>query len=364
MMTESKNVDWKLVRRFLFFSGYVLLSFFCLSLLFQPVWVPLFVSFFVSYLLAPWVDRLGASGKKRVVVILCFLALFYLAVALLAIWGIPQLYDELFALTRRIPAVYNTLLTKWLPWFRSTLIATGFFNAQEVSSFFLEWREAFQLVEKAQQAMSTLWRTVPNVVGILVHMVLIPFLSFFLLKNYHGLRSRARLYIPRDLQAPLREFGRRVNFTIRSVLRGQVTVAAIVTLGYMVGFTLIGLHSALAIGLIAGVCRLIPYLDVVVGGFLSLIVVLSDFHDMSQLMSLLLVFVVVQTLDGTVITPRVIGERIGLHPIIVILAILSFGQLFGFWGVLLAIPSLAVAKVLWVSATPFYLASSFFRRKI
>ena len=357
------SVDWLLVRRFLLFCFIFLSGTVLISLLYRPMWIPIFVGLFSSYLLVPWVDRVGKSGPKRVCAILGFLLLFYLIVALFAIWGIPELYTELSSLTRRIPAVYHTLLTKWVPWLQSTLLTSGFFSPQEISTFFLEWKGALQLADRMQQALSTLWRTVPNVLGTMLNLCLIPLVSFFLLQHYHSLRCQLRRYVPHDLRAPLAIFGNRVDQTIRSVLKGQVTVAFLVMLCYLIGFSLIGLPSAITIGLIAGGCRLIPYLDVLVGGFLGLIVILSDFQGMGQLLSLLVVIVAVQTVDGMVITPRIIGERIGLHPMIVILSILSFAQWFGFWGVLFAIPTIALLKVLWVSATPFYWASSFFLRR-
>jgi predicted PurR-regulated permease PerM len=359
----SSSVDWILVRRFVAFCSVFLVGGLLLSFLYQPMWLPIFVGLFISYLLVPWVDRFGKSGAKRVCGILGFLLLFYTIVALLAIWGLPELYTELFALTRRIPAVYQTLLTKWVPWLQSMLISSGLFSPKEISTFFVEWKEALQLVDRAQQALTTLWRTVPNVLGTVLNFCLIPVVSFCILQHYHSIRHHMTRYVPHDLRAPLQIFGHRVDQTIRSVLKGQVTVAFLVTLCYLIGFSLIGLPSALTIGVIAGSCRLIPYLDLVVGGVLSLIVILSDFHGMGQLLSLLIVFVTVQSLDGMVITPRIIGERIGLHPMIVILSILSFAQWFGFWGVLLAIPTIALLKVLWVSATPFYWASSFFLRR-
>lgn len=358
-----KSVDWVLARRFVLFCSVSLVGFFLISLLFHPMWLPIFVGMFISYLLLPWVDRFGKNGAKRVCGILGFLLLFYIGITLLAIWGLPELYTELFALTRRIPAVYHTLLTKWVPWVQSFLISSGFFSPKEINAFFLEWKEALQLVDRAQQALTTLWRTVPNVLGTVLNLCLIPLVSFFLLQHYHRIQDQLRQYIPDDLRGPLRVFGTRVDQTIRSVLRGQVTVAFLVTVCYLIGFSLIGLPSAITIGLIAGSCRLIPYLDVVVGGVLGLLVILSDFHSISQVVSLLVVFIVVQSLDGMLITPRIIGERIGLHPMIVILSILSFAQWFGFWGVLLAIPSIALLKVLWVSAAPFYWASAFFVRR-
>ena len=137
-------------------------------------------------------------------------------------------------------------------------------------------------------------------------------------------------------------------------------VAAILAVLYVVGLSFIGLPQAVAIGVVAGICRMIPYLDVVVGGGLSLIVLLADFQGATQLLSVAIVFLVVQAIDGLLITPRVVGERVGLHPMVVITSVLAFANWFGFWGVLVALPVVAIVKALLVTARPFYLASQLY----
>ena len=156
----------------------------------------------------------------------------------------------------------------------------------------------------------------------------------------------------------------RVSDALRDAIKGQAIVAGILAVLYVAGLSMIGLQGAVAIGLLSGICRLIPYLDVIIGGSLSLIVVLSDFQGAGQLLAVAGVFLIVQSLDGMLITPRIIGEKVGLHPIIVIVSIIAFGESFGFWGVILAIPGIAVAKVVWYSAKPFYFASKAYDSEI
>ena len=115
-----------------------------------------------------------------------------------------------------------------------------------------------------------------------------------------------------------------------------------------------GFPFAISIAIVAGICRVVPYLDVVVGGLLSLIVILSNFENYGQVIGIVAVFGVVQAADGMFITPRIIGERVGIHPIVVILSVLALGDWFGFWGVLLAIPAVAVGKILAGALLPYY----------
>ena len=163
--------------------------------------------------------------------------------------------------------------------------------------------------------------------------------------------------VPVDLIRPVGVFRRRINRALQSVITGQAMVAASLALLYVIGLTVVGLQSAVAIGVVAGLCRLVPYLDVVVGAALSVIVIVSDFHGWGQVAAVALVFLIVQVIDGMYITPRIIGEKIGLHPAVVILSVFAFADWFGFWGVLMVIPVIAVGKVVLTTVLPYYRAS-------
>ncbi len=164
---------------------------------------------------------------------------------------------------------------------------------------------------------------------------------------------------------PVKDVAVSVDHTLRNVIKGQITVAGILTLMYVIGFGLVnilfGFPSAIAIAIVAGVCRIVPYLDIFVGLVLSGIVITSNFQNWGQVIGVVGVIAVVQLIDGMYITPRVVGERVGLHPLIVILSVLAFADWFGFWGVLLAIPTVAVAKIVFMSLMPLYRSSQVFR---
>jgi predicted PurR-regulated permease PerM len=214
-----------------------------------------------------------------------------------------------------------------------------------------------RLSAQLQAGLTGLWHTGTSLVGGVANLVMIPVFTFFMMLDFPRFRGTLSRLTPADLRAPARAVLARVDQTLRSVLQGQITVAAILAVLYVVGFSLIGLQSAIAIGVVAGICRVIPYLDVLVGGSLSLIVILSQFEGFSQVLLVVLVIGVVQGIDGALITPRVIGNRVGLHPLVVIASVLAFGDWFGFWGVLLAIPIVATFNALLAAALPYYLAS-------
>jgi predicted PurR-regulated permease PerM len=130
---------------------------------------------------------------------------------------------------------------------------------------------------------------------------------------------------------------------------------------YTIGLPSVGLEAGAAIGVVAGVCRIIPYVDVIVGGLLSAIVIIYTGASAFTAFGTVAIFAGAQTLDAILITPRVIGDRVGLHPLIVMLSVLSFGYWLGFYGVLLAIPLLALGKVTVDMFLPYYLNSAAYR---
>ena len=155
----------------------------------------------------------------------------------------------------------------------------------------------------------------------------------------------ARLMLPAALRPKLVRLAHETDEVLGAFLRGQLMVMAALAILYATGLWLIGLDLALPIGLLAGLVSFVPYLGFVVGLVTAGIAVLLQFQDAWMLLGVLAVFTIAQVLDGMLLTPSLVGERIGLHPVVVILAVLAGGQLFGFFGVLLALPAAAVALV-------------------
>jgi predicted PurR-regulated permease PerM len=327
---------------------------------YRSLLVPLAVSALFTYLLLPLTNRLERFGWTRVgsvaVIVAVFLGTLGIAVARL----VPVLYAQGQLLLHLVPGAFSSVLDRWIPLLDSAIAELGFKAPKSLRAYVSEYNVFGALETPFQQGLAGIWVTGSTLFGGIVNALLIPLVTFFLLKDFPALAAGLRALVPVDLRAPFAVVGQRINETLRSVIKGQVTVAAILTVLYVIGFSIVGLQSAVAIGVVAGVCRIVPYLDVIVGGTLSTIVLLSDFPGWGRVFGVFLVFMVVQGLDGALITPRVIGDRVGLHPVVVILSVLAFANWLGFWGVLIAIPIVAVAKALIAAALPFYQASKTF----
>jgi predicted PurR-regulated permease PerM len=316
--------------------------------------VPILISVFLSYLLLPPLQRLERWRVPRTPAIAAIVlgSVGVLVVAFVQLS--PVLYRQLLILIQLLPTALNTVASTWLPAAERYLTEHGLAAPDEAHALLNVGNLTSRVASQLQGGLAGVWKTGSSVVGGILNIVLIPILTFFMLKDHERFSGVLRSLVPPDLLEPVQRLGHRIDLTLRSVLKGQAIVAAILTVLYVVGFTAVGLQSAIAIGVVAGICRIIPYFDVIVGGALSAIVLLSNFTGWGQALSVVLVFVVVQALDGAFITPSVIGERLGLHPVIVILSVLAFGNWLGFWGVLLAIPAAAIVKVLVGAALPYY----------
>ena len=357
IILDPENINWSQVKRFALFCLAVIVSTLFFANLYRALLVPICISFFLTYLLLPVVHYLDRLRVPRIASVSLILLATLAVISFATVKVIPPLYFEIVSILKLAPKTYETFVREWLPPVRDMLLSWDLVTQEEWNNFIKESKNLTHLSDRVNQALSTIWHTAPQVLGTVINIVMVPLITFCLLKDYEEIKARFVSLIPRDLVRPFRVFSFRVSEALRAVIRGQAMVAGILAVLYILGLSIIGLQGAFAIGLIAGACRIINYLDVIVGGTLSLMVILSDFQGVGQLLAVAGVFLVVQSVDGMFITPRVIGDRVGLHPVLVIVSILSFGDLFGFWGVLLAIPVLAVAKVLWFSAKPFYLVS-------
>jgi len=354
---NNQTLDWNGLRRLLFFSLAVMGIFVITATVYGALMLPILVSAFLTYLMLPLVDSLERRRIPRNV------AAFSLIVGSTAvvIFGVfrlvPVLYQQMLLIGHLLPDAARVVQQHWLPVISHQLADFGVISPQDFSEIFGATQLVGRLTQHVQANLAGIWKTGTSVAGGIIYLVLLPVLHFFMLKDYPLIAKTLRDLVPRDLQSSVRRLLAAVNRTFRSVLKGQAIVAGILGVLYIIGFNIVGLQSAFLIGMVAGLCRIIPYLDVVVGGILSAIVLLSNFNGWGQVLGVVSVFVVVQAVDGAFVTPRVLGDRVGIHPLVLLLSVLAFADWFGFWGVLLAVPVSAMIKVLLVAIKPYYLRS-------
>lgn len=321
--------------------------------------VPFFIAFLIAYLLDPVVDRFEARGIPRtasiVVLLVGFLAVGAVAVLTLG----PQVVEQL----RQVPDKLAVVAEQLPGWVESTFgvaMPPTFAASVETLLDQLDMDRA-SLVGGLSAAAGWIYGGTASVVAFVIALLLIPVFAFYLLRDFDRIVTRVDALIPVHLRPSVRARFREIDDVISAFFRGQMFVALILTVLYGIGLSLVGLPLALIVALVAGVGNLIPYVGTALGVLLAGLMLLLGWEGWPQAAGVFGVFAGVQLLEGWVITPRVVGESVGLSPLAVIVALLVFGELFGFVGVLIAVPVSAVGVILLRVAVQEYRRSEFFR---
>ena len=257
---------------------------------------------------------------------------------------LPLLIAEVAALIRQIPALLAWLQEKGSPLLMDTFGVDPFaVDLSELTANLAEnWRQAsgyagVVLREVSQSSLALL--------AMLANLVLIPVVAFYLMRDWDDLMDKLRALLPRDQEAYFVGLATECDDVLSAFLRGQLLIMLLLGVVYAIGLMIVGLDLALLIGMLAGLASIVPYLGFIVGFGAAAIAALFQFGDPLVLVWVLVVFGIGQALEGMVLTPLLVGDRIGLHPVAVIFAIMAGGQLFGLVGVLLALPAAAVIMV-------------------
>lgn len=361
-MSESLQLyPWKQFKRFGLFIGLLLACLLVLCIVYRFVFLSIAVSLFLTYIFYPAINWMESRVKIRRPILVLLLVGFLLGlIAALASVFLPLLYQELIGIIKKTPEAILYLQSLIEP-IQSWFVSRGYISEDAFHLHFGNFNLYQEFSRTTQNALMQVWSTTPLVLGGALNLFLVPLFSWFFLSYGKALTGFVFELIPPDLQSLARLNFSKMNEILWSVIKGQVVVAFILALLYMTGFSIIGLQSGVAIGLLAGVCRMVPYLDVIVGLLLSIIVLVSQGGTISLLLAVLVVIACVQAIDGMLITPRVIGERAGIHPVIVIASVISFGDWFGILGVIIAVPMVAMTSAALQIALPYYKNSPYYR---
>jgi predicted PurR-regulated permease PerM len=326
------------------FSLLIIASLFISIYLLQPILMPFLVGMALAYLGDPLVDRLEAMGTGRTTgVFLVFLVFLVLITGVLLIL-LPIIAKEIAALIRDIPRAIILLQETTSPFLKSNFGIDPFdLNLDELKAKLAgNWQQAGGI---AGQVLSRVTASSFVLLTTIANLALIPVVAFYLLRDWDVLIAKIRAMIPRDKETVTVGLVTECDEVLSAFLRGQLLIMFILGCIYAAGLYFVGLDLAFLIGMLAGLASIVPYLGFIVGIIAAAMAAIFQYHDLIHLVYVAIVFGVGQLLEGTVLTPLLVGDRIGLHPVAVIFAILAGGQLFGFVGVLLALPVAAIIMV-------------------
>ena len=330
-----------------------------------PVLTPFIAAAILAYALNPAVDwltrhRLGRLHIPRTLAVSIVLLLLLAALLGLVLVVVPVMEIEFNQMREQIPTMLTRLNAILSPKLREFGIGVRLDGA------------GLQKLLNHQLAVSgdEIWAAVLAsarvgglaVLGWLATFILIPVVLFYLLMDWHLLVHRISETIPRRWLGRTEDLAEEVDSLLAQYLRGQLAVMITLAAFYSIGLLLVGLEVALPVGILTGLLVFIPYIGFGLGLILALLAALLQYDTLQGIMLVSAVYGVGQVIESAFLTPRLVGERIGLHPLIVIFALLAFGQVFGFVGILLALPASAILSVAFKHLRQHYLNSNFYNR--
>lgn len=349
----------KTVRNLLILLGVII--FFYLLFFLRTVLTPFLIAFFLAYLLDPAIDALEKIKIPRMVGIIFFLLLLVLLLALLVLILYPIIKLQLDNLIEHIPDYIKTIrgwvepligrISRQNPERTRLVLEEGMKRLGDVPTQLLK-----AITNFVWGSLSSLF----NLIILLLNLLIIPVATVYLLKDIDKIKEGLQAYIPLSLKDQVIGVLKEIDGVLNGFIRGQLLVALILAGLYSLGLTLCQVPMGLLIGVIAGMLAIIPYLGLIIGILPALLLSFLQYRTWEPILLVLAVFAVVQVLEGTIITPRIVGNKIGLHPVVVMIVVLLGGTFFGFFGILLAVPVGAVTNVFVKLGLRRYKESQFF----
>lgn len=338
--------------------GLIVLTVLLLFHLLGPILTPFLIAGFLAYLGDPLVNLLARWRISRTwAATIVFLGIMLL-VGILLFLLIPILIDQITLFINRLPEVFFWMQTNIVPWIRDNLHINANFDLPELKTIISQhWQQAGSFAKEAWKVFSTsgaalmLW---------FAKLLLIPVVTFYLLRDWDQVIDGINGLLPRRIEPKVSQIAKECDNVLGAFLRGQLLVMLGLAIVYSVGLAIAGIDLALLIGSLAGLLAIVPYLGVVVGILVAGIAAFLQYHDFLHLIYVGIIFVVGHFAEHMILTPWLVGDRIGLHPVAVIFAIMVGGHLFGFMGVLLALPVAAIVMVLLRHVRHHYVTSNLY----
>jgi predicted PurR-regulated permease PerM len=329
--------------------------------IFSPILLPFVAGMALAYFLDPVADRLERFGMSRLAATTVILLVFLIVLILAFMIIVPVLATQLTDFIAKLPG-YITQLQAFIaqqnaPWLRRFL-GNDSSVIQDNLSALLQQGTGF-----VSTLIQSLWNSGKALINITALVVVTPVVAFYMLLDWDRMINKIDSWVPRDHVATVRELARQMDAAIAGFIRGQGTLCIILGTIYAVGLTIVGLNFGLLIGFFAGLISFIPYVGSLVGLVLGLSVALVQFGLSWMILAVAGVFFIGQFVEGNILQPKLVGESVGLHPVWLMFALLAFGSILGFTGLLIAVPASAAVGVLVRFALSRYLQSPLYRSR-
>jgi predicted PurR-regulated permease PerM len=355
MAEAGKEPGTSFRRKMIFLAAVLVLG---LAYLLRGVLVPLFLAFLLAYALDPFVDRLESVRVPRPLGAILVMVGIAALVSVVVIYAVPMFIDEVRDASRALPEQIRLLQARVEPFFATQLHVKLPHTVGDVEKAITERLQSGSAYENAR---TFLFGTI-GYVGVALSALIVPVFALYLLIDFDRIVARVGQLVPRRWSLPIGDVARQIHRTLSGYVRGQLTANIVLAALYATGLRAVDIRLAVPIGVLTGMLAFVPYVGFAMGLSLATSMAILDWQGPGTLVGVIAVMGGVQLIDAMVITPRIVGRSVGLAPLEVILTMMAAGSLFGFLGVLLAVPLGAVAKILVQRAVKAYLASDFYNK--
>lgn len=352
---KTAAVRWKQALLFWLIGLVLFITFVALV---QEILLPFVVAIITAYFLDPVADRLEKWGCSRFIATLTIVSVFFLSVIALSALLIPVLYEQSVSLIEKIPTYIVWMREKLAPMLNDYIDAVHIGPLEEANTALNN--VSGTIITFVTKILTGLLQSTIAMVNIVLLIFITPIVTFYFLQDWDVMVDKIRSWLPPAFVPVISEQARLIDRALSGYIRGQTNVCLILGTFYAIGLTLLRLDFGLFIGLGAGILTFIPYVGILFGLVVGLVVAFFQFQDLLHMGLVLGVFVIGQFIEGNFITPKLVGNKVGLHPVWIIFGMLVGAALFDFVGVLLAVPVTAILGVLARFALSKYLESPFY----
>lgn len=318
--------------------------------LLSPIITPFFLGALLAYLGNPFVTFLKSNHVPRAVGVIAVFLIVFVMLAAVILLVLPMMQEQLVLAIQKIPAMLLWLQNSVLPWMNSHTQVNDYLNIDALK------KELAQHAQKIGNVASIIIKTLTHstlaMVDFVMNLVLIPVVAFYLMRDWPKIMQNIQTILPKASRHYIVSLTQQCNEVVGAFFKGQLLVMLSLAIIYSTGLKWIGLEVAIFVGLLAGLLSIVPYLGFTIGILVASIAMFLETHVFLHVVYVWGVFAVGQMAESMVLTPLLVGDKIGLHPVAVIFAVLTGGLLFGFLGVLLALPVAAIILVVLKHVMP------------
>jgi len=332
----------------------------------RSVTIPILIATITAYLLDPLVDRFErfkiGRGASILFLTLCTVAFFSMVILLV----IPAVESEFMTFVKSMPQYMEKIKLELSPVFDRafhSLFPTSDFSTMDLlkEGESLLKKIPADFLKKILLAITSTFKGTLSLFVSIVGILIMPLYIYYILKDFDSFKDGIISLVPPRSRSFIISQLKEVDIALSSFVRGQIIICVILAAIYSTGLYIIGVDLALVIGILSGAAFIIPYVGTILGIIAASFMAFIEFHDIIHILYVFALYGGAQVLEGTLITPRVIGDKVGLHPLAIILSIITGGELFGFLGILLAVPVAATLKIFTLSAIAGYKESSYYK---